>query len=148
MLFHVCALFIRVKKGRGSFRCPERKFGIFYLVISKKNTITNQQCILWILCPFWDKERPIICVNFNSSKRKYVLVKESHYLCISSQTKYSHIKDSHYLCQFYPILTKIWLWKREPLFMHIFSNQIFLYKRESIFVSICLSDPLFMKKIT
>ena len=53
-------------------------------------------------------------------------------------------KRCHYLCQFYPVLTKIWLWKREPLFMHIFSNQIFLYKRESIFVLICLSDPLFM----
>ena len=26
---YVCALFIWVKKGRGSFRCPERKFGIF-----------------------------------------------------------------------------------------------------------------------
>ena len=26
----VCVLFILVKKGRGSFRCPERKFGIFH----------------------------------------------------------------------------------------------------------------------
>ena len=65
---------------------------LFYLVICEKNTLINQHCLSWILGPFWDKERPIICG----------LVKESHYLCISylTQTKYAYLNESQYLNKF------------------------------------------------